>query len=54
MRDPAPSPDCRLPAADCRHRERVGLYGWAMDVAGLAALALFVAGTTLLAGGLAG
>lgn len=47
-------PDCRLPTPDCRPEHRDGLHGWAMDLCGLAAIALFVTGTTLLAGGLAG
>ncbi len=47
-------PDFPLPTADLPLRAREALAGWAMDVCGLAALALFVTGTTLLAGGLAG
>ena len=41
-----------LEAADPRDRE--GLYGWVMDLCGLAAIGLFVAAASLWCGGLAG
>lgn len=57
MRD-LPAPDCRLPAAGCRATgratDREGLYGWLMDLCGLAAIGLFVAAAQLWCGGLAG
>lgn len=54
MREPAPSPDCRLPTADCRYRERVSLSAWLTDLCGLGALALFVYAAQLWCGGIAG
>lgn len=53
-------PDCRLSNADLpvdadgRATDRDGLYGWLMDLAGLAAVAAFVAAAQLWCGGLAG
>lgn len=53
------TPDCRVPAADCRDddlpsRAREALAGLFMDLCGLAAIGLFVTSAILWCGGLAG
>lgn len=45
------NPDCRLPNPDLPSRDREGLYGWLMDLCGLAAIGLFVAAVQLWCGG---
>ena len=47
-------PDFPLPTADDRATDREGLYGWLMDLCGLAAIGLFVTAAQLWCGGLAG